>query len=182
MLFTILWWSFLAFIAYLVWYKWAGTTKREIKVSPLTIVFAIILTITVSSFFMVIWEDLGDSARQGKSPYSLAPQQKAAIQFKSILYHTAFVIPVVILALVFYFLLYKRGRKYSAMIAPYLVGSLFIVGRLLFDIGEYIIQEYKQAGIYAILVVLMVVFSVIVFFVQQKWEERKRERQETSLS
>lgn len=174
---SLFWWAIPALIVYLIWYRIARPQKREMKISLLTIVFAIILTIIVTSFFTLVWKDITDLVTQGKSLWEFSKQERAALQFKSILYHTSFVIPVVVLALMLYFGLYKRGLQYSAVIMPYLIGSLFVVIRLLFNIGSYVVMEYKKAGIYAVLAVLMVVFSGIVFFVQQKWEERKKEQE-----
>lgn len=173
---SLLWWAFLASIIYLIWYKIARPKAKEVKVSFFTLVFAVILTITVISLFTLIWEDLSDLATgEGYLP-QLPQPQRASLQLKAIFYHTGFVVPVVVLALGLYFGLCKKGLKYSAMVTPYLIGSIFMVMRLLFDIGSYIVEEYERLGIYIVLAVLVAVFSGVVFFVQQKWEERKKEQ------
>ena len=170
------WWVFLGLIVYFFWYRGSRPSEeKKEKISPLTVIFAVLLTIIVISFFTLVWEDIGSLATGGIPLWKfILEEEKADILFESILYHTGFVVPVVVLALMLYFSLYKKGSQYSAMIVPYLIGSLFMVLRLLFDIGTYIIKEYRRAGIYIVVGVLMIVFSAIVFFVQQKWEERKR--------
>lgn len=173
------WWAIPAIIIYFIWYKIKKTKSptKEPKISFLTIVFSIILTIVIISLFTLIWGDITKSALGGESSIGrLQKEERSIAQFRAILYHTGFVVPLIALALVLYFWLYKKGVKYSALVVPYLIGSIFMVLRLLSDVGIYIVEQYKRVGIYGVVIALVVVFSLIVFFVQQKWEKDKKNK------
>lgn len=167
---SLFWWIILGLIVFLIWHKTTEKKEgKEKKVSLLTILFAIILTVIINSLFFLIWDDIGKTARGELGQYNL-PQE---IVLKGIIMHSFFAIPLIIIALVGYFWLYKKGIKYLSLIMPYLISSIFITLMLIIDIGSYVINEYKRTGIYIILVILAVIFSGIVFFVQQKWEKDK---------
>lgn len=129
MILTLLWWSIPAFIIYLIWYRIARPHKKDPKVSPLTILFAIVLTIVVISFFTLIWEDITESLTHGVSIWKLPKPERTDLHLKLILYHTGFVIPAIVLALALYFKFCKKGLRYSAIVMPYLIGSVLMIDR-----------------------------------------------------
>jgi hypothetical protein len=175
-MFTAFWLIILGLIVYLIWFK--SVTQNDTngaasqKISFLTILFAIILFVAVSILFNLMWDDIGDFARQGLDSGSKLYSSQA--NQTGIIFHSLFTIPIIIVALALYFGLYKKGLKYMSVIVPYLIASIFITLRLLFDIGSHIITEYQKAGMYIVLTFLIVVFSGIVFFVQQKWEQLQK--------
>ena len=199
-------WLIFGLIFLLIWQKaapqnWrlggAGGGVGKPKVSALTVIFAILLTITVIFLFTQIWDDLSNFVKpsvgsiqypnryQYKSDiefqeaygkYQEAQQQiqkeRANLELQRLFTHTAFVIPVLIVALVIFMLLYRRGTAYAAVTLPYFIGAVIITIRLLFDAGSWMVREYQKLGIYIVLGTLLVIFSILTVVIQNWWQRR----------
>lgn len=164
-------WLFFGLLILAIWQKvgpakWRIGTGTGEHISPFAAIFAVLLTIAVIFLFTQIWNDLGSWVKDviGKG------QPRNVIELQELFVHTAFVIPVLILALLFFFGLYKRGTTARTVILPYFIGALAITIRLLFDVGSFVIREYEKIGIYVVLGVLIVVFSILVIVVQSWWQ------------
>lgn len=79
---------------------------------------------------------------------------------------------MLIVALVIFMLLYRRGTAYAAVTLPYFIGAVIITIRLLFDAGSWMVREYQKLGIYIVLGTLLVIFSILTVVIQNWWQRR----------
>jgi hypothetical protein len=179
---TLLWLSFWALVLWGIWSflksRFEPLSAIGPTISPIAVLLSVFLTITIIFLFGRIWDDLsllvtpaGETLRWGR-------YVSAQVALDRLFVHTLFVIPVVILALVVYQAVKDKGSRYGALTLPYFIGALLFTVRLLWDTGDFVIREYHKWGIYIVLIFLVVVFSGLIYYIQQKWEERQAKRSE----
>lgn len=196
---TLLGWSLFGLIFVLIWQKVAppkwrlgfGAQGDSHHISIFTALFAILLTITVIFFFNQIWNDLeklvdpASSSRSSRNYYPppsfLGLDMQASLDLQKLFLHTAFVIPVLVTALLGFLFLYRRGTAYAAVTLPYFIGGIAITLRLLYDAGSWAIRYHQRFGIYIVLGLLLVVFTALIFFVQDWWQKQRREEEEEEM-
>jgi branched-subunit amino acid transport protein AzlD len=174
---TLLWLSFWALVLWGIWSflkdRFQPLSLIGPTISPIAVILSVFLTITIIFLFGRIWDDLsllvtpaGESIRFGR-------YVSAQVALDRLFVHTLFVVPVVILAIVVYQAVKDKHSHYGALTLPYFIGALLFTARLLWDTGDYVLREYHKWGIYMVLIFLVVVFSGLIFYIQQKWEERQ---------
>ncbi len=173
----------LVFLGLIIWGIWSFVSKKVPafqaigpKISPITILLSVFLTIVVIVLFNQIWSDLSRLVTSGLGadlPRYSSGTLSPTVELNMIFVHTLFVVPLVVVALMVYLSVKDKGSKYGAVTLPYFIGSLIMVLRLLWDIGDYVIDNLGRSGIYLVLIFLVVVFSALIFYVQHKWEESK---------
>jgi hypothetical protein len=87
-----------------------------------------------------------------------------------LLIHAAFVLPAFLLMFLLYYWvnLKKRNPNYYVVTWAYMVGAIWILLHLIGEAGRYVIDAYKNAAIYIILVFLAVVLTSLAVFLQKK--------------
>lgn len=175
-------WLFLGLIIFFIWTQVSKRVPQVQalgpKVSPITVLLSIALTIAVFFLFNQIWNDLARLVLPTGRPYSGFdysyrylkgnPQQALDLIFV----HTLFVVPLVVVAVIVYLAVKDKGSKFGAVTLPYFIGALVMLLRLLFDIGSFVVSNYGRVGVYLVLAFIIVVFSILIFYVQKAWERR----------
>ncbi len=162
-------WSFLALIIFVIWEFISRRVSffkvYEGKISPLTIVFTIILTIAATMLMSAVWRDLGKL---------IETQQFGPLLNANLIFiHGAYAIPLLIIASIVFNRFKQKGTLSFVLVLPYFIGSLIIMIRFLFEAGRYVISLYDRLGVY--LVIIIVIFSVsgLLWFFQREWEKFK---------
>lgn len=162
------WWTLAGIFIFAIWQKVApqqyrvGGSASGARVSIFAGIFSVLLVLTVIFFFNQIWNDIGSFVSKSSD--------RASSELMLIFVHTAFVIPILIIALAVLLTFYRRGETYSVVTVPYFIGATMVTVRLLFDVGSWVIREYQKVGIYLILGVLLVIFSVLAALTQHWWQ------------
>lgn len=158
--------SLLIGLAFGIYYFWSRDIfKEKSEISPVSGVFAIFLTVAILILFNGLWADIIPEI-SGIS----AEVIKSKIVFQGFLIRSIYVLTLVAGSLFLYFSFYRKGEKYSMVVLPYFVGAMIMTARWLVETGRMIIETYEKAGVYAILTVMIIAMSLIVFYVQQKKE------------
>lgn len=174
--------------------------KRGWRVSILGIFMAIVLAVVVIMLFERIMFDLNRVANPlaqstleqdtGYSKFSgvywvsessnlsnvriYYPREKTE-QYKlyKLLLHAAFVLPIFLLMfLLYYYLnLKKKNTVWRAVVWAYMLGAIWVLLHLIGEAGRYVLDAYKNAAIYIILVFLAVILTSLAVFLQKKKEE-----------
>lgn len=90
-----------------------------------------------------------------------------------LLIHAAFIIPIFLLMILFYYWVKLRTRKegWRVVVYAYVVFAFWMLLHLLGETSRYIIDQYKSAAIYIILGVLVVVLTPLAIFLQKKFSQ-----------
>jgi len=148
--------------------------------SPISLFLAVLIFIAATILFNVIWGDITDLVRPKGTPYYYRRTEEFfSLKVNELLAHTFYVIPLLIIAVILYATLEKKGIKYRVVTFPYFAAAGIMIIRLVFDIGFFAIERFEKAGIYGVLIFVLVVLSILIFYIQRKWEGRKKE--ETTL-
>lgn len=155
----------IALIIVTIWRKIQEKSPKERKkeISQMAAFFAVLLTVGAIFLFDRIWQDLGDLSKDSLTQLFI---------------HTAYAIPLLILALVLYSLFYKQGKEYIVLLIPYFIATSWEFIKLLMDAGNYAVKNLGKLGIYVVLIVIIAFLSVLVFVVQKKWQQYQQEKQE----
>jgi|GEM_PF-6730345 len=149
-----------------VYYFWSrNILKEEGVISPISGIFAVFLTIAIMILFNGLWTDIIPQT-SGVSTELI----RSKMIFQGFLIRSVYVLALVAGSLFLYFSFYKKGDKYSMVILPYFVGAIIMISRWLVETGKMIIEAYAKMGVYAILTIMIIAMSLIVFYVQQKKE------------
>lgn len=142
-------------------------------ISGISIFLAILIFIAAAILFNVIWGDLSDLIKPEKSTYSYS----RSIEFKlnELLVHTLYVLPLLILAIILYVNTWKKNIKYRVVVFPYFAATTIMVIRLLIEAGSIAIQHFQKGGVYGVLIFVLATLSFLVFYVQRRMEEHKKE-------
>lgn len=141
--------------------------------SPLSLFLAILIFIAATILFNVIWSDLTELVRPKGVAYYY--QDLFSRKVNELLVHTLYVVPLLVIAIIFYVNLEKKGVKYRTITFPYFVAAGIMVIRLLAEASYLAIEHFEKAGIYGVLIFALAIFTALIFYIQRKWEERKKE-------
>lgn len=99
---------------------------------------------------------------------------RESYELYQLLIHTGFVIPVLLAAFLLYFLLhYKKDKNPKRIIAwPYFIFSVWVLLHLVIETFYFLIKEYETLGLYVVLIVLAVLLTWLILFVQRRWHEK----------
>jgi len=161
--------------------------KKKIKVSWMTVVFIIILTIILIILGERFLVDLNRWANPAYYQYGgdysytttmITPTKnysQGQYETSRLLIHAAFILPVLLAALLLYFLqYYKKERTPKSIVAlPYFIFALWMILHLVLEAFYILIDQLKEAGVYIVLIVLAVVLTWLVMFIQKKIHEKK---------
>lgn len=149
-----------------IYYFWSrNILKGSGVISPISGLFAVFLTIAILILFNGLWTDIVQNI-SGISTEAI----RSKLIFQGFLIRSVYVLSLVAGSLFLYFSFYRKGDKYSMVILPYFVGAMIMVSRWLVETGKMIIETYQKVGVYAILTVMIIAMSLIVFSVQQNKE------------
>ena len=86
------------------------------------------------------------------------------------LIHSAFVIPVFLVMFVLYFWVWfkKSDSPFKVVVVGYLVFAFWMMLHLIFEIGGYVLEEYKNLGVYLVLIFLAAIFTMLMVMLQRK--------------
>lgn len=162
-------WAILALVIFGIWELLSRRVPSfktyEGKISPITILFAIILTIAITMLMSAIWRDLGKLITT--SEYG------SLLNANLIFIHGAYAIPLLIVASVLFNRLKQKGTLGFVLVLPYFIGSLIIMIRFLFETGRYVINLYDRLGVYLVIVIVIIIVSILLLFFQKQWERQR---------
>lgn len=144
------------------------------KISPISGTFAVFLTIAILILFNGLWADIIPKV----AGYSTVIRSQ--LIFQGFLIRSVYILALVAGSLFLYFSFYRKGEKYSMVVLPYFVGAVIMVARWLIETGKIIIETYQKVGVYAILTVMIIMMSVIVFYVQHRKEKFEKIEKQSS--
>lgn len=161
-------WSFLALVIFALWElisrRVPSFKAYEGKISPLAIVFAIVLTIAVVMLMSAIWRDLGKL---------ITNQEYGALLNANLIFiHGAYAIPLLIIASILFNRFKQKGTLGFVLVLPYFIGSLIITIRFLFEAGRYVINLYDRLGVYFVIIIVIIIISALLWFFQKQWERQ----------
>ena len=173
--YNLIWLAFWGLILYGVWvfvrnsipaFKGIGPAD----LSPLSLVLTIFLVLAVIFLFEQAWNDLGRLAGE-HTGYGY----NSEIELSKLIIRSLFVGPATFIALFLYFSLRGKGTRYGVITLPYFITSLIFLIRLLFNVGVFVLREYKSVGIYIVLIFIIIVISGLIFFIQKQYEAYKKQ-------
>lgn len=90
-----------------------------------------------------------------------------------LLIHTSFIIPIFLLTFLLYYLFNVRLRSDHLMVVMwgYMAFALWMIIRLVIEAISYIVKQFPNAGIYVVLLLLGIVFTLLAIFIQKKVAE-----------
>jgi CDP-diglyceride synthetase len=171
--------------------------KTRPKVSALGVILTIILAVVVILLFERVMFDFNRTAnpvieqtisKSSPSYYgstSYLASEKSSLSSTRIYYprekteeyrlyrmllHAAFVLPIFLLMfLVYYYInLKKRDENLYVVTWAYMAGAIWILLHLIGQAGQYVVDAYKNAAIYIILIFLAVILTSLAVLVQKK--------------
>ncbi len=86
------------------------------------------------------------------------------------LVHSAFVIPVFLLMFVIYFYIWykKEDSPLKVVVVGYLVFAFWMMLHLLSEVGVFVLEEYKNIGVYLVLLFLAAIFTMLMVVLQHR--------------
>jgi hypothetical protein len=84
--------------------------------------------------------------------------------------HSAVIIPVFLLMFVLYFWASHRpeNKQFTVIVVGYLVFAFWMMLHLLGEAGRFILQEYRNVGVYVVLIVLAAMFTWLMIVLQKR--------------
>ena len=118
-----------------------------------------------------------ESSGVSKTQIYYATEDKSRYITYKILIHSAFIIPIFLLMILFYYIVNIKGEKAHLKVAmwAYVVFAFWMLFHLLGELGRYIIDQYENAAIYIILGLLVVIITPLVIFLQKKFSEHEEQ-------
>ncbi len=171
--------------------------KNKFKISVLGVFLTIILTIALILLGERILFDLNkavnpliESSTQTVQNYRTSysnkyvsersPLSQTVIRYEKekkgeyvlykMLIHSAFVIPIFLLMIFFYFRFNLRDKFSDLRVVMwgYVIFSFWMILHLLGEIGKYVFEQYKNAAVYIVLLLLVVIFSILAVLLQNR--------------
>lgn len=131
--------------------------NKKSKTSPFSVIFAVGLTIAALIFFNKIYRDLGEAMRDRTSEITM---------------RTVFVLPVVVIAFVLFFSLYRKDSKYRVGLIPYFITALWLLLRLLIEMGVFFYERYQEATVYVSMILVMFTLTALIFYIQRAHDSK----------
>ncbi len=170
---TLLWLGFWGLILYGIWAlirnsvpAFKGIGPEDL--SPFSAILTFFLLITVIFLFQQAWSDAGRLAGD-------ASTYEPVVELNKLLLRSLFIGPAAVIALTVYFFVKGKGTRYGVLTLPYFIASLIFLIRLLYYTGRFVLQEYRDWGIYVVLVFIIIVISALIFFIQKQYEQYKHQ-------
>lgn len=115
------------------------------------------------------------SSLSGTSIYYPRAQSGEYKMYK-LLIHGAFVLPIFLLMFLLYYWLNlkKRNENWFVVVWGYMAASMWLLLHLIGEVGKYVIDQYKNAAVYIILIFLALVLTSLAVFIQKKKIESGR--------
>jgi len=99
------------------------------------------------------------------------PREKTGeYRLYKLLIHAAFVLPMFLLMFLLYYWvnLKKRNQNWYVVSWAYMAGAIWIILHLIGEAARYVVEAYKNAAIYIILIFLAVILTSLAVFMQKK--------------
>jgi magnesium-transporting ATPase (P-type) len=100
-------------------------------------------------------------------------EEKGKYLAYKLLIHTSFIIPVFLVTFLLYYLFNIRLRNESLKVVMwgYMVFAFWMIAHLVIEVLTYIWQQFPNAGVYLVLIILAVIFTLLAIFIQKKVAE-----------
>jgi len=97
-------------------------------------------------------------------------KQSSEYKMYKLLIHSAFVLPIFLLMFLLYYWLNlkKRNENWFVVVWGYMAASIWFLLHLIGEVGKYVVNQYKNAAIYIILVFLALILTTLAVFIQKK--------------
>jgi len=97
-------------------------------------------------------------------------KQSSEYKMYKLLIHSAFVLPIFLLMFLLYYWLNlkKRNENWFVVVWGYMAASIWFLLHLIGEVGKYVVDQYKNAAIYIILVFLALILTTLAVFIQKK--------------
>lgn len=103
-------------------------------------------------------------------------EESSEYRMYKMLIHAAFIIPAFLLVFVLYFWIWhkKEDNIYKIVTLGYLVFAFWMMLHLLLSVSSFVLQEYKNVGVYIVLIFLAAIFTSLAIFIQKKINRHKK--------
>jgi hypothetical protein len=169
------WFLWLIVIGAILFFIFSRAKFRIPGLSPLSLFLAILIFIAATILFNIIWADISDLVMPEGVIYRRGTEEFFSQRSRELLAHAFYVLPLLVIAIVLHVTLEKRGVKYRVVTFPYSAAAGIMTIRLVGSAGYLAIERFEKGGVYGVLISVLVVFTALVFYIQRKWEERKKE-------
>jgi len=173
----------------------APAAKKKHKISAMAVLLAVILAVVLVLLGERIIFDINrvanpviekvDLTTSSSGYYSGYSYEKSALSearvyypqerqdsylLYKILLHAAFIIPMFLLTFLLYYLVYLKNEQspYRVLVGGYIAFAIWMIIRLIIETGYFVVVKYKNSAVYIILVVLALIFSLLIIFIQKK--------------
>jgi len=101
-------------------------------------------------------------------------ENKSDYRLTRMLIHAAFVIPVFLFLFVVYFWIWyrKEDSPLKIVVVGYLVFAFWMMIHLVFEVGSFVLDEYKNIGVYLVLLFLAAIFTMLMVILQRRVNHR----------
>ena len=160
--------------------------KRQTQ--PLAIVLIIILTIILIFLGERIFADInksvnpefGDCRNSNYSPSAMFESASRVYQSKvcdtesyrlnELMLHSAFAVPMLLGAIILYFFTHLRRKAltyYQGLTWAYIIFAIWLLLRVVIELSAFIVITEKTWGIYIVFLLLIVILTGIILFLQK---------------
>ncbi len=139
------------------------------KVSGISALLMFVLTIAITILFNGIYTDMIKVPR-----FYLSENIRWIFAIKALTLHAIYVSILLIIFAIIYSTSKRKGERYASLCVPYFVASIVVTIRWLYDACVLIIEKYHKIGVYAVLGVIIVVISGIIFYLQERKEKLEK--------
>ncbi len=161
---------------------------KKRNTQPLAVVLIIILTIILIFLGEKVFADLNKSfnpdynlCRSGSYSPAMMFESAARVYETSrcdtqnyrsfeLMLHSAFAVPVLLGAMILYFFTHLRRQSlfyYRGLAWAYVIFALWLLFRLVIELGAFIVIREKTWGVYVVFIILIVVLTGIILFMQK---------------
>lgn len=100
--------------------------------------------------------------------------QQTEYKLYRMLIHSAFIIPVFLLVFVVYFKLWHKNddSPFKVVLVGYLVFAFWMILRLIFEVGGYVLEKFANVGVYVVLIFLAAIFTWLMILLQKKFSNK----------
>ena len=104
-------------------------------------------------------------------------EEKGKYRAFKLLIHSSFIIPIFLLTFLLYYLFTVRLRSDNLKVVMwgYMAFAFWMIVHLVGESLIYVWDQFPNAGIYIVLVILAIIFTLLAIFIQKKVAEHHRE-------
>ncbi len=89
--------------------------------------------------------------------------------------HASFIIPAFLLVFVLYFWIWhkKEDSVHKVVLFGYIIFAFWMMLHLLIEAAGYVLEEFKNFGVYVILIFLAAIFTFLAMLIQKRVNQKK---------